>query len=111
MMVSRASPLLRMISAKSRWSCVELGIQQQAAHADDGVHGGADLVAHHGQEGALGGIGGLGFLFGFLQFHLSLLALGDIADGFNGTDDIALRVMQGRSGGKQVSSTTFRLGV
>ena len=61
MMVSSASPLLRMVSAKSRCSAVELGVQQQAGHADDGVHRRADLVAHVGQEGALGPRGGFGF--------------------------------------------------
>ena len=44
----------------------ELGIQQETAHADDRIHGGADLVAHHRQEGALGGIGRFGFLAGFM---------------------------------------------
>ena len=45
----------------------ELGVEQQAAHADDAVHGRADLVAHGGQEGALGLVGGLGLLAGALQ--------------------------------------------
>ena len=39
---------------------VEVAAQQQAAHADDGVHRGADLVAHGRQERALGGVGGVG---------------------------------------------------
>ena len=41
---------------------VELGVGQEAAHADDRVHRRADLVAHRGQEGALGLVGGLGRL-------------------------------------------------
>ncbi len=48
---------------------VEKGVEQQAAHADDGVHRGADLVAHGGQEGALGFVSGLGqFLCGLRLF-------------------------------------------
>ena len=57
MIVSRASPLLRMVSTKSRCSGVQLGVAQQAGHADDGVHRRADLVAHVGQERALGLVG------------------------------------------------------
>ena len=36
----------------------EIGFQRQVAHADNGVHGGADFMAHVGQEIALG-LGGL----------------------------------------------------
>ena len=50
---SRASPLDRTISANSRCSGRQLGVEQQAGHADDGVHRRPDLVAHRGQEGAL----------------------------------------------------------
>ena len=32
----------------------------QRSKADDGVHGGADIVGHIGKEGALGAVGGLG---------------------------------------------------
>ena len=39
----------------------ELGV------AEDGVHGGADLVAHVRQEGALGAVGGLGGLLSLFQ--------------------------------------------
>jgi hypothetical protein len=41
---------------------------EQVGHADDGVHRGADLVAHVGQEGALGLVGRLGGLLGGGQF-------------------------------------------
>jgi hypothetical protein len=65
--------------------------------ADDGVHRGADLVAHGGQEGALGAVGALGLVAGGgqlagalvhqlgevvtvpLEFFGELLALGDVA--------------------------------
>ena len=33
---------------------------RQRGKADDGVHGGADIVGHIGKEGALGAVGGLG---------------------------------------------------
>ena len=50
-------------------------------HADDGVHGGADFVAHVGQEIALGAAGGVCRLLGFAQLLLDLLLLGDISKG------------------------------
>ena len=58
--VSRASLLWRIVCANSCCSASKLGIQEQPAHADDGVHRRADLVAHIGQESALGLIGRLG---------------------------------------------------
>ena len=39
---------------------VELGVEQEAAHADHGVHRRADLVAHRGEERALGLVGRFG---------------------------------------------------
>ncbi|MNN81034.1 hypothetical protein D3C81_1978160 [compost metagenome] len=39
---------------------IQLGQQRQVTHADDGVHGRADFMAHVGEELALG----LGCLFG-----------------------------------------------
>ncbi len=50
----------------------EFGVQQQARHADNGVHGCANLVAHAGQEFALGAGGGL---CRFLRLPGALLAL------------------------------------
>ena len=58
----------------------EGGVEQQAGHADDGVHRRADLVAHVGQEGALGPVGGLGGLLGLGQRGLVSHALGDVGD-------------------------------
>ena len=46
---------------------VERRVEQQAAHADDGVHRRADLVAHRRQEGALGLVGGFGRGAGLLR--------------------------------------------
>ena len=56
----------------------ERGAQQQAGHADDAVHGGSDLVAHHGQELAAGLGGGFGSVFGLFEHRLGLLTLGDV---------------------------------
>ena len=46
---------------------VERRVQHQPAHADDRVHRRADLVAHRGQEGALGLVRVLGRLAGRLR--------------------------------------------
>ncbi len=45
----------------------EIGIEGQLGHADDAVHGGSDLVAHVGQELALGPAGRFGRFLGLLQ--------------------------------------------
>ncbi len=47
---------------------VQVRVQNQVRHADDGVHGGADLVAHVGQEGALRLVGSFRPLFGAPPF-------------------------------------------
>ena len=55
----------------------ELVVEQQLDHAEQPVHGRADLVAHVGQELRLGAAGALGALLGlFQQLHL-----GDVAAG------------------------------
>ncbi len=51
----------------------ELGVESQLGHADDAVHGRADLVAHVGQELALGAGGRLGGLLGLAHRGLGLL--------------------------------------
>ena len=55
---------------------VEVSVQRQFGHAQDSVHWRTNLVAHVGQELALGTAGRLGPLLGFLQLLLGLLALG-----------------------------------
>ena len=47
----------------------DAGAAQQMTQADDGVHGRADFVAHVGQEGALGPVGGVGLLARQGQFR------------------------------------------
>ena len=51
----------------------QLGVEGQLGHADDAVHRRADLVAHVGQELALGAGGGLGGLLGLAHGGLGLL--------------------------------------
>ena len=48
------------------------------AVADDGGQRRPQLVAHVGQEGTLGPVGGLGGLLGGGQSHLGFLAFGDV---------------------------------
>ena len=54
--------------------------QGHVDHAQDGVHGRAQLVAHAGQELALGRAGGLRGGLGFAQGGLRVLAVHGIAD-------------------------------
>ena len=54
----------------------QLGVQGQLGHAEDAVHGRADLVAHVGQELALGAVGGLGGLLALAQRLVDPLELG-----------------------------------
>ena len=50
---SSASPELRTVLAIFALLGGEIGIEQQAGHADDAVHGRANFVAHVGEELAL----------------------------------------------------------
>ena len=52
---------------------------EQLRHAKDRVHGGADLVAHVGEELALGEVGGLGLLLGLQQGAFSLHPRADVS--------------------------------
>ena len=52
--------------------CIESGLLEPLQQAEHGVHGGADLVAHGGQEAPLGKHGLLGLLVGKLQGVLLL---------------------------------------
>ena len=46
---------------------------QQIGHADDGVHGRPDLVAHRGEERALGPRGRQRLIARVDQFHIAFL--------------------------------------
>ena len=51
----------------------EVGIPEQIGHADDGVHGGADFMAHVGQEITLGCVGHIRFNGGLLEQTIGFL--------------------------------------
>ena len=59
----------------------EFGIESELRHADDAVHGRANLVAHIGEKGALGLAGGFRSLLGPPQLRFGLLALIDVERG------------------------------
>ena len=54
-------------------------IEQQARHAEDAVHRRADLVAHGGEEAALGAIGGLRLITRLGQLRFERALLGNVA--------------------------------
>ena len=58
---------------------LEIGVQRQLQHALHAIHGGADFMAHVGQELALGAACGLCRFFGCAQLH-RLFMLGDVVD-------------------------------
>ena len=118
MSVSRVSPLFRTSLAYSRCSGVELGVEQQVGHADDAVHGRADLMAHVGEELALGPVGGLRLhghfvgpgvrlfeLFvGAADPLLRAFASGDVAGHVDRADHATVLVAQGRRADAEVSA-------
>ena len=53
-------------------------VQHEFRHAEQAVHGSADLMAHVGQEFALGAAGGFGGFLGLFEFPFGALALGDV---------------------------------
>ena len=84
---------------------VERRVEQQAAHADDGVHRRADLVAHRGQEGALGFVGGFGGSAGLLRLPEKLGVLdGDHRLVGKGLDQAMSRSLNG-AGGKRLTAS------
>jgi hypothetical protein len=58
----------------------ELLEPEELGEAEDGVEGGAELVADPGQELALGPVGLVGVASGLLQGLLGMAALGDVGD-------------------------------
>ncbi len=60
------------------------GAQRQLGHAQDAVHGRADLVAHVGEELGLGPRGPLGLVAGAAELLLVPLLVGDIGDEADG---------------------------
>jgi hypothetical protein len=66
---SRCSAALSILSRRSACSALRPLASQQVGHAEDAVHRRADLVAHVGQEGALGLVGGVGGVARRRQFE------------------------------------------
>ncbi len=91
---------------------VELGLEQEAGHADDAVHGRADFVAHVGEELALGAVAGLGHVAGLDELLLVLDALGDVARG-QGVHELAfdLGAVEGDLGGEAAALARDGLGL
>ncbi len=57
----------------------QIGLQQQLGEPDDGVHRRANLVAHVGQEGTLGGRSLFSALGGFAKRDFQRMAIADVA--------------------------------
>ena len=54
-----------MISRLSRWFCGQLRVEaHHVGETEDGIHRGAQFVAHIGEEDTLGAVGGFGSLLG-----------------------------------------------
>ena len=66
-------------------------VEHQAAEADHGVHRRTDLVAHVGQELALGAIGGLGGFHGLAEGDFAFALLADEAgQGIGEAEEVAV---------------------
>ena len=86
----------------------QAGPLQHLGETQHGVHGGADLVAHVGQEGALGLTGGLSGGLGGAQ-GLFLLALGaDVAVDADQAPDLALGIAIGDGRGVNMAHPPAR---
>ena len=70
------------------------GSQGQLDHADDTVHGGANLVAHVRQERALGLVGFFRNFLRLLQSGCGPFAVGDVVADTHQSDNFSLRVSQ-----------------
>ncbi len=74
----------------------QIHVEQQLADAQHRVHRRADLVAHVGQEVALGRAGGLRRFLGAAELLLGLPDLRDVDDDGDGPDVASLAVVEGR---------------
>ena len=79
----------------------ERGARQHAGDADHAVQRRADLVAHVGDEHALGGVGALGDVAGGLQLELQRLARGDVDGGADRPPGPAVRRARDQPGARQ----------
>ena len=73
-------------------------VEDQLGHAEDGVHGRANLVADVGQELVLGPVRRLRRLLGLARLLLQPFAFGDVLEDRDGVSGIARRVALERDG-------------
>ena len=76
----------------------QVALQRQQGEADDGVQGGADLMAHVGQKLGLGGVGGVRRVLGTLQLLRHPPPFGHILLDGDEMADGPLLVADGRDG-------------
>src|SRR5947209_3296762 len=80
-----------------RWSSLRGGVEGQLGHAEDGVHGGADLVADVGQKLVLGPVRRLRRLLRLPQLLFQPLAVGDIDAAAHETNGLPPGVADGHA--------------
>ncbi|MFM1944605.1 MAG: hypothetical protein RI897_3587 [Verrucomicrobiota bacterium] len=68
----------------------EFSFEGEVSQADDGVHGGADFVAHIGEEHGFHGGGFLGLGFCLLEFLLGGASFGDIREADDSAGDLLI---------------------
>ena len=83
-------------------------VEDQLGHAEDGVHGGADLVADVGQELVLGPVGRLRRLLGPPQLLLGPLAIGDVDGAPDEAGRRAWSIRQGRGRSSTIRTSRRR---
>lgn len=71
----------------------EVGLEEEIGHADNAIHGSAELVAHIGEELTFGDIGGLGAHGGLAQLIFGAAAHVDINDEFGEDSEEAVFVI------------------
>ena len=84
----------------------ERGAEGELCEADDGVHRRADLVAHVGEEGALGPRCALRLLLGPLERFCEQLPLCDLSGDAEDADQFAIAVAGGRFDRLEVASVS-----
>ena len=74
---------------------IERTVEQHLAKTNDGVHGGANFMAHVGQETAADSGGHFGPLFGLAQGFLHGMAFAQIGGEFHNFENLALGIKNG----------------
>lgn len=80
-------------------------LQNQVAHAGNGVHRRTDLMAHVGQKLTFGAVGPVGLLFAGLERILHLLPLGTVPGGHHDTVHGPVLPVMGEQGDILVATT------